>query len=226
MVRPGDIVDHHEMWRIEGFSVQKGMNYRPRGRPSIFLMSRRKGAPYDDLLSDEGRTLVYVGHDDHAREGGPDPATLDQPMTKEDGRPSDNAKFLAAVDRTKAGAPPELVRVWEKIKTGVWSFNGVFELKDAWKEHDGVRNVFKFQLKVVDAEASAPRPLAHTRVIPSKVKAEVWKRDQGKCVECGATDNLHFDHDLPFAKGGTSLLAANVKILCARHNLEKSDRIG
>jgi 5-methylcytosine-specific restriction endonuclease McrA len=42
---------------------------------------------------------------------------------------------------------------------------------------------------------------------------------------CGATDELHFDHILPFARGGTSLTAANVQLLCARHNLAKSDRI-
>jgi 5-methylcytosine-specific restriction endonuclease McrA len=63
------------------------------------------------------------------------------------------------------------------------------------------------------------------RVIPTAVKLEVWKRDGGKCVACGATDELHFDHDLPYALGGTSLTAANVQLLCARHNLEKRDSI-
>ncbi len=41
----------------------------------------------------------------------------------------------------------------------------------------------------------------------------------------GATDELHFDHDLPYSKGGTSITADNVKILCARHNLQESDKI-
>ena len=50
-------------------------------------------------------------------------------------------------------------------------------------------------------------------------------RDQGRCVECGATDELHFDHVVPFSKGGTSLTAENVQLLCARHNLQKSARI-
>ena len=63
------------------------------------------------------------------------------------------------------------------------------------------------------------------RVIPTHVKLEVWQRDGAKCSMCGATDELHFDHILPFAKGGTSLTAANVQLLCARHNLAKSDRI-
>jgi hypothetical protein len=37
------------------------------------------------------------------------------------------------------------------------------------------------------------------------VKLAVWKRDKGSCVLCGSTKNLHFDHILPFSKGGTSL---------------------
>ena len=63
------------------------------------------------------------------------------------------------------------------------------------------------------------------RIIPTHVKLEVWRRDAGKCTKCGAEDELHFDHILPFAKGGTSLTVANVQILCARHNLEKHDNI-
>jgi 5-methylcytosine-specific restriction endonuclease McrA len=63
------------------------------------------------------------------------------------------------------------------------------------------------------------------RGIPSVIKQEVYKRDRGQCVICGARDNLHFDHDLPFSVGGSSLTAKNVRLLCARHNLEKSDKI-
>jgi len=34
-----------------------------------------------------------------------------------------------------------------------------------------------------------------------------------------------YRHDLPFSKGGTSLTAANVRILCMKHNLKKHDKI-
>ena len=63
------------------------------------------------------------------------------------------------------------------------------------------------------------------RIIPTAVKLEVWKRDDGKCRECGAQDELHFDHIVPVAKGGTSLVSENIQLLCARHNLEKRDNI-
>src|ERR1700756_404076 len=42
------------------------------------------------------------------------------------------------------------------------------------------------------------------RVIPQKVKIEVSVRDQGKCVQCGSTDDLHFDHKVPWSRGGTN----------------------
>jgi len=43
--------------------------------------------------------------------------------------------------------------------------------------------------------------------------------------QCGATDELHFDHDLPWSKGGTSVTEAHVQLLCAPHNLEERDHI-
>jgi 5-methylcytosine-specific restriction endonuclease McrA len=63
------------------------------------------------------------------------------------------------------------------------------------------------------------------RVIPTSVKLEVCKRDGGRCVKCGATDDLHFDHIIPWSKGGSSNTADNIQLLCGKHNLEKHDRI-
>lgn len=95
--------------------------------------------------------------------------------------------------------------------------------------HDGKRNVYRFILRLSDRENNIPNvtsvPQAHTRLIPSKVKMEVWKRDKGRYVICVETKNLHFDHDLPFSKGGTSFSAKNVRLLCMKHNLQKSGNI-
>lgn len=75
------------------------------------------------------------------------------------------------------------------------------------------------------AEDLLERLVERSRIIPTNVKLEVWARDSGRCVTCGATDELHFDHIVPFSKGGTSLKAENVQLLCARHNLSKSAKI-
>jgi hypothetical protein len=96
-------------------------------------------------------------------------------------------------------------------------------------EHDGQRVVFMFRLEAVEGEEDFSQPAAERpaprRIIPTSVKLEVCRRDGGKCVICGAADDLHFDHDVPFSRGGASIVAANVQLLCARHNLEKSDSI-
>lgn len=117
----------------------------------------------------------------------------------------------------------------KRFVLGIWSYNGVFHLTDSWQEEDEHRRVFKFKLVAVEGEEDFAHPAQvgaeRRRVIPKQVKLEVWKRDGGKCARCGASDELHFDHIVPFSKGGTSLTVANVQLLCARHNLEKRDRI-
>ncbi len=64
-----------------------------------------------------------------------------------------------------------------------------------------------------------------TRHIPSHVKQEVYARDGGKCVQCGATEYLEFDHIIPHSRGGANTVN-NVQILCRQCNGLKSDRIG
>jgi len=214
----------------ERMSLQRGMNFRSGGRPNIILMSTRRGAPYRDRLEGDGRVLIYEGHDVPRNLTTRDPKSIDQPVLNPTGKPTQNGRFFEAALKVKVGKPPERVRVYERIKDGIWVFNGIFSLTDAWKESDGRRKVFKFRLELKDDGSFAQdirerEELEHTRLIPSTVKVEVWRRDKGRCCKCGSSDNLHFDHDLPFSKGGTSLSAQNVRLLCQRHNLEKHDRI-
>ena len=65
---------------------------------------------------------------------------------------------------------------------------------------------------------------ARRRAIPSEVRAFVWRRDDGRCVQCGAEDDLQFDHLIPVAKGGGNAID-NVQVLCRDCNRSKSDAI-
>ncbi len=230
MIRPGDIIPYVDMCKAEGASLQRGMNFRLGKNYSVILMSLRPGAPYADEVEDNGKVLIYEGHDGPKRRGGPDPKTQDQPLSTPKGRLTQNGLFGEAAKRYLGGeGPPELVRVYEKIKDGIWAFAGVFKLVDAWPEVSGHRRVFKFRLELVEApqlsgRAGAP-DVPRNRLIPTEVKLAVWKRDKGKCVMCGRTDNLHFDHIIPYSKGGSSLVAENIQLLCARHNLAKKNNI-
>jgi len=192
-------------------------------------MSRRSNAPYFDRILEDGIRIEYEGHDEPKTSYEMNPKSLNQPDKTKIGTLTQNGRFIAAVEKYKKGiANAELIKVYEKIIPGVWSLKGFFDLIDYQVKFDGKRNVFVFLLKLSDnqsVETNTPIDLAHTRLIPSEVKKEVWKRDNGKCVICGSTKNLHFDHDLPFSKGGTSLTAKNIRLLCAKCNLAKSDKI-
>jgi hypothetical protein len=60
--------------------------------------------------------------------------------------------------------------------------------------------------------------------IPESVKLLAWTRDGGACVKCGSKQDLHFDHIIPVAKGGSNS-EENIQILCQTCNLRKSDKI-
>jgi len=225
-----NVISYIEMCQREGLSLQAGMNFGVGGTHSVILMSVRPNAPYRDRIEEGGTTLIYEGHDQPRSTDLPQPKAVDQLKTLPTGNPTQNGKFFQAAQDAKAGRRlPERVRVYEKIRPGIWSDNGIFHLVDAWTERDEQRLVFKFRLEAIEGEEDLSTPApdypAPRRIIPTAVKLEVWKRDGGRCVMCGATTELHFDHDLPFSLGGTSVTAANVQLLCARHNLAKHDSI-
>jgi HNH endonuclease len=227
----GDVISYIEMCNAVGVNLQRGMNFRLRGQ-SIFLMSRRLGAPYDDQVDDTAGTLIYEGHDCSKSAEIPYPKQVDQPEFNPGGSLTPNGLFALAVQQYKElGAPPERVRVYEKLRDGIWVFNGVFDLIDCWPDYSTGRRVFKFKLQLTHSEVPATTNPSTTpdaeddRIIPSWVKLDVWKRDEGKCRKCGAANGLHFDHIIPYSKGGSSKDPANIQILCGKHNLEKRDRI-
>jgi hypothetical protein len=229
----GNVISYIEMCLKEGTSLQRGMNFRLKGKHSVILMSIRPNAPYRDCVQDDGAVLIYEGHDAPKTAGILSTKSIDQPYRTPRGSLTENGKFHEAAQEFKDNKKgPDIVKVYEKIKDGIWTDNGYFHLIDSWTEHDGTRLVFKFKLVAIEgliddslAVDVLSRNVQRSRIIPTHVKLEVWGRDGGKCVACGANDELHFDHILPYSKGGTSLKAENVQLLCARHNLTKSDKI-
>ncbi len=225
-----EIIPYIEMCQREGASLQRGMNFEHGNNHSVILMSLRPSAPYEDKLDDDGSTIIYEGHDvPHSHEFS-NPKIVDQPMFTPSGSLTQNGKFNRAAQEFKdKRRGPERVRVYEKIKQGIWSYNGVFHLVDSWQEFSNGRKVFKFRLIAVEGEEDFSEPIPDNikirRIIPTNIKLEVWKRDSGKCVKCGATENLHFDHIIPWSKGGSSNTAENIQLLCGKHNIEKKDRI-
>lgn len=71
------------------------------------------------------------------------------------------------------------------------------------------------------ARSTTDKPSRH---IPRDIRQRVFQQYGGRCVDCGATDYLEYDHIIPVAKGGSNS-EANVQLLCRRCNLKKSDKI-
>ena len=231
-MKPGDIISYLEMCNAEGVNLQRGMNFHLRGNVSVILMSLRQNAPYADRVESDGKVLIYEGHDVPKTPDNPIPKVVDQPMCNPTGTLTQNGLFFNAAELYKKDKQKaEMVKVYEKLHRGIWVFNGVFSLIDAWKETSNTRQVYKFRLELTESNNNEndaienQTTLEHNRIIPPQVKLAVWKRDKGKCVICGKAENLHFDHIIPYSKGSSSLVAENIQLLCARHNLEKRDRI-
>ena len=94
---------------------------------------------------------------------------------------------------------------------------------DVWLRKCPMCGVTKSRKKVTSAQTKI-----RTRVISSRLRYKVMKRDSFKCCACGASPakdpavELHIDHIIPWSKGGETRLE-NLQTLCSRCNLGKSD---
>ena len=79
-------------------------------------------------------------------------------------------------------------------------------------------------LKMLASSDEKPVASESRDAIPSAVRREVWRRDEGKCKKCGSRKNLEYDHIIPVAEGGSNT-ARNIELLCQDCNRAKSDLI-
>jgi len=121
----------------ENLSLQKGMNYSSRSDHSVLLMSLRKALPIKIALQDNGLTLIYEGHD--ASRGGAiqDSKKIDQPQYLPSGKLTENGKFFEAALRYKNDGDARLVRVYEKLRDGIWPTTAISSLwtrgRESWQ---------------------------------------------------------------------------------------------
>ena len=223
-----ELLRYNELVTREGGKhIQKGMNFGIQGSYSVVLMSVEDNAPYADEMLEDG-VIKYEGHD--ARVPVQLKKEVDQQLANPSGTLTENGKFFQAAENFKEGKrEPAKIKVYRKLRKGIWVDMGFYDLIDAFKEFNGKRDVFKFLLKPnfegFDSDVADNVDLAHNRYIPGNVMQEVYIRDSGRCVECGSEENLHYDHKIPFSKGGSSKDARNIQLLCAKHNLEKGNKL-
>ncbi len=224
------IISYWEMCEAEGHrQLQRGMYFQIESTHSVLLMSIKSNAPYEDKISEDGFTIYYEGHD----QPGDKLKQYDQTNVNPGGTLTQNGLFKSAIDDSRESGQFPLARVYEKLQKGIWTYRGLFEISDYLFIQRGRRNVYEFVLTITEQELSDAIQhhksknidLEQTRQIPGRVKLAVYVRDKGMCTICSKKDNLHFDHILPYSKGGTSLNVDNIQLLCSRHNLEKSAKL-
>lgn len=98
-------------------------------------------------------------------------------------------------------------------------------LEDYLDRKDPLRKLERKTAPAADDPPVAARIAGASRYIPAKVKSAVWARDEGRCAwrdpegtPCGSKDWIEYDHIRPFARGGRSDDARNIRLVCRQHN--------
>jgi hypothetical protein len=182
MIIAGDVVFCLGVCADFGVTLQRVMSFRLRPMEFLILMSLRPGVLSSAGVEDGGIVILSEGHDVPLTTGVPNPKGIDQPEFLPSGRLTQNGLFADAVRRFKAGRLASgRVKVFEKIRAGIWVYNGLFRLIDVWQETSGRRLVFRFHLEILDQLPGLSAPpiggIDHDGVIPAAVKVGVWKRD-------------------------------------------------
>jgi len=63
---------------------------------------------------------------------------------------------------------------------------------------------------------------AQSRYISETTKKVVFARDSGVCQCCDSSENLEYDHIMPYSCGGDSSVS-NIQLLCRKCNRSKSN---
>ena len=114
-------------------------------------------------------------------------------------------------------------------------------LKPSVSVHDSSTNAIEHSVQDTSTTAmeliepmstEKPQKRSLSRYIPAAIKRRVWTRDGGCCTfvdpksgrRCGSRTLIQIDHIHPFALGGRSDDAANLRLLCFQHNQLEAER--
>lgn len=123
-------------------------------------------------------------------------------------------------------------RDWENIiiKGKVDDLGRSESREDFWKNWKITFSLYEIKKSFVygyyfeDFSPTKKPPTDKRERITRETMNEVWRRDEGRCVECGSKEKLEFDHIIPVSKGGSSTYR-NLQLLCEGCNRKKHNNI-
>lgn len=126
----------------------------------------------------------------------------------------------------------EPVQLWRDGRRNLWQFLDGFWWDDDGLDAEDIKALILQRRRRLEQKLQSARSLMRaeesgrpTRAgIPTELRRVVFERDGGRCVECGGSFDIQYDHILPVAHGGATTLE-NLQILCAECNRRKSDSI-
>lgn len=136
---------------------------------------------------------------------------------------------VAAARQAQATEP---VHMWRDGRRNLWLFSDGFYWDDDGLGAEDVKALVLQRKRRLEQKLRSARSLMRaeengraTRVsLPTELRRAVFERDGGRCVECGGSFDLQYDHILPVAYGGATTMQ-NLQVLCAECNRHKSDSI-
>jgi 5-methylcytosine-specific restriction endonuclease McrA len=116
-------------------------------------------------------------------------------------------------------------RVWWWLENAFFWESGGYSERDVLalirdRQRRSAQKLDRAHMMLNVEEGRAARARGRREPIAREVRREVFERDGGKCMECGSTFDLQYDHVIPVALGGATTVE-NLQLLCADCNRVK-----
>lgn len=147
----------------------------------------------------------------------------------------------AAIPILESGLNQEKPVCWhQRPEAGYWVNYGLYLFgPQLWEVTEFDKKVGEQELRLLFLEAldrdrqkferlrrkfmgAAGARIESREAISEEVRIFVWRRDGGRCVQCGNQERLEFDHVIPVSRGGSNT-ARNIQLLCDICNRKKGD---
>ena len=132
---------------------------------------------------------------------------------------------VEAIAAQQAESPVKLVRQDERA---YWIFRECFYWEDDGLSADDVKALALARIRKHDRQLANAHSLMRAEEagqalrppVSIEIRRAVFERDAGRCVGCGGSFDLQYDHVIPFSLGGGTTVA-NLQLLCGDCNRRK-----